>query len=104
MGSPGDLLVSSKLICKVGGTSSSAFPARSLGFTIFGGKIFAYVTIFNPTIEVVTFCLHGWCMLGVFVAGIHPSRTGMSGSFESMQWNAYVHRLVLHLYSHLTGF
>ena len=22
--------------------------------------------VFNPTIEVVTFCLHGWCMLGVF--------------------------------------
>ena len=21
----------------------------------------------NPTIEVVTFCLHGWCMLGVFL-------------------------------------
>ena len=22
---------------------------------------------FNPTIEVVAFCLHGWCMLGVFM-------------------------------------
>ena len=22
---------------------------------------------FNPTIEVVTFCLRGWCMLGVFL-------------------------------------
>ena len=22
---------------------------------------------FNPTIEVVTFCLCGWCMLGVFL-------------------------------------
>ena len=22
---------------------------------------------YNPTIEVVTFCLHGWCMLGVFL-------------------------------------
>ena len=55
---------------------------------------------FNPNIE-VTFCLRGWCMLGVFfVAGIHPSRTGMSGSFESMQWNACVHRLDLGLYSH----
>ena len=37
-------------------------PATSLGFTIFG-EIFAYVTIFNPTIEVVTFCLHGCCTL-----------------------------------------
>ena len=26
-----------------------------------------YVTVFNPTIEVVTFCLCGWCMLGVFL-------------------------------------
>ena len=29
------------------------------------GVIFAYVTVFNPTIEIVTFCLCGWCMLGV---------------------------------------
>ena len=48
-------------------------PAISLGFTIFG-EIFAYVTVmllllllFYPTIEVVTFCLCGWCMLGVFL-------------------------------------
>ena len=39
----------------------------SLGFTILG-EIFAYVTFFyNPAIEVVTFRLHGWCMLGVFL-------------------------------------
>ena len=25
------------------------------------------MTVFNPTIEVVTFCLHGRCMLGVFI-------------------------------------
>ena len=31
----------------------------------------------------------------VFVAGIHLSRTWMSGSFESMRWNACVHRLLL---------
>ena len=24
-------------------------------------------SFFNPTTEVVTFCLHGWCMLGVFL-------------------------------------
>ena len=50
----------------------------------------------NPTTEVVTFHLHGWCMLGVFLllnAGIYPSRTWMSGSFESARWNACVHRL-----------
>ena len=42
------------------------FPARSLGFTIFS-EIFVYLTVFNPTIEVVTFCLSGWCILGVFL-------------------------------------
>ena len=26
-----------------------------------------YVTAFDPTIEVVTIHLHGWCMLGVFL-------------------------------------
>ena len=32
------------------------------------GEIFAYVTVFfNATIEVVTFHLHGWCMLGMFL-------------------------------------
>ena len=36
----------------------------------------------------------------VFVAGIHPSRTWMSGSLESVWWNACVHRLDLGLYSH----
>ena len=34
------------------------------------------------------------------VAGIHPSRARMSGSFESVRWNACVHRLDLGLYSH----
>ena len=33
---------------------------------------------------------HAGC---VFVAGIHPSRTWMLWSFESMRWNACVHRL-----------
>ena len=35
---------------------SFAFPARSLGLTILG-EILAYVTVFSPTIEVVTFRL-----------------------------------------------
>ena len=56
---------------------------------------------FNPTIKVVTFRLRGWCLLGVFfVAGIHPSRTWTSGSFESVRWNACVHRLDLGFFSH----
>ena len=97
-------------------------PGISLGFRFTSlGEILAYVTVFNPTIEVVTFRLRGWCMLGVCVwegwggggfflllcfvvvvvvvvfASIHPSRTG---SFESVRWNACVHRLELGLYSH----
>ena len=36
--------------------------------------------------------VHAEC---VFVAGIHPSRTWMSGSFESVPWNACVHWLDL---------
>ena len=32
----------------------------------FLGEIFAYMTVFKPTTEVVTFRLHGWYPLGVF--------------------------------------
>ena len=39
-------------------SSSSAFPAVSLGFTILGEILRMWP--FNPTIGVVTFCLHGW--------------------------------------------
>ena len=35
-----------------------------------------------------------------FVAGIHPSGTWISKSFESMQWSACVHRLDLSSCSH----
>ena len=45
--------------------SSFSFPCRSLGFTIFY-EIFSYV-ILNPTIDVVTFRLRGWCMPGLFL-------------------------------------
>ena len=31
------------------------------------GEIFAYVTVFYPTVKVVTFHLRGWCVLGVFL-------------------------------------
>ena len=41
--------------------------------------------------------VHAGC---VFVSSIYPSRTWMSGSFESVRWNACVHRLDLGLYSH----
>ena len=41
-------------------------------------------------------------MVGVlfFFAGIHSSRAWMLGNFESVWWNAYVHRLDLGLYSY----
>ena len=104
-------------------------PTIPLGFTILG-EMFAYVTIFNATIKVVTFCLRGWLVHAgcvfvgamhplvhagcvfvgamhpleharcVFVVDMHPSRTWMSGSFEPMQWNACEHRLDLGSYSH----
>ena len=45
--------------------------------------------------------VHAWC---VFVAGIHPSRTRTSGSFESVRWNACMHRLDLGLYSYPKDF
>ena len=37
-------------------------------------------------------------------SGIHPSRTSMSESFESVRWNACMHRLDIGLYSHLKEF
>ena len=40
----------------------------------------------------------------VFVAGIHPSKTWMSGSFEFVRLNACVHRLDLDLYSYSKEF
>ena len=45
--------------------------------------------------------VHGGC---VFVTGIHLSRAWMSGSFESMWWNACVDGLDLSLYPHLKEF
>ena len=48
-------------------SSSSVFPARSLGFTIFGEIFCVCDLFFNPTIQVVTFRLRGWCKLGEFL-------------------------------------
>ena len=45
--------------------------------------------------------VHAEC---VCVAGIHPCKIWTSSSFESMGWNAYVHRLDLGLYSHRREF
>ena len=43
-------------------SSSSAFPSCIPGVHHFGRD---WWPLFNPTIEVVTFCPRGWCMLGV---------------------------------------
>ena len=71
-------------------SSLSPFPAVSLGFTILG-EIFTYVTI-----EVVTFRLRSWCVLGVFLL---PAFTRLENEcqdlFESLRWNACVHILDL---------
>ena len=40
----------------------------------------------------------------IFVVGIHPSRTWLSGSFVSVRWNVCQHRLHLGLYSYLKEF
>ena len=45
--------------------------------------------------------VHAGC---VFVADIHLTKTWMSGSLESVPWNACVHRLDLGLYSYLKSF
>ena len=46
--------------------------------------------------------VHAGCIFYfiIFFVGIHPSRTCVSGSFESVLWNACVHRLNLGSYSH----
>ena len=61
--------------CGGPGTPSKEQP-RSLGFTVLG-VIFAYVTFsFNSAVEVVTFRLREWSMLGVFMLpAFIPSRT-----------------------------
>ena len=75
-------------------------PARLMGFTILV-RFFSYVTVFYSN-HLGSHMLSSWMVHAgcVFVAGIHPSRTWMSGSFESVWWNACMHRLDLGLYSH----
>ena len=61
-------------------------------------------SFFNPTTEVVTFRLRGWCMLDVFCCRHAPSWDMNVRSFESVRCNACVHRLDHSLYSHLKEF
>ena len=56
-------------------------PAISLGFIILG-EIFAFVTVFfNPAIEVVTFRLRGWYMLGV---SLLPAFTRLGHEYQDL--------------------
>ena len=56
---------------------------------------------FNPTIQVVTFRLRGWCMLVVFLL---PAMAHLGHECQNllspMWWSACKHRLDLSLYSH----
>ena len=59
---------------------------------------------FNPTIEVVTFCLHGWCMLCEFLL---PAFTRLGHECQdllSLRNGMHVYRLDLGLYSHPKSF
>ena len=78
-------------------------PSYISEFHHFGWGFCVCDRFFNPAIEshiLSSWMVHAGC---VFVAGIHLSRTWTSGSFESMQCNACVHRLDLGLYSHWKG-
>ena len=44
-----------------------AFPSYISGVHHFWVRFLRIRPFFNPTIKVVTFCLHGWCVLGVFL-------------------------------------
>ena len=92
--------VSQIFLHKISSSSSSVFPAVSLGL------MFASVIVFwsNHRVSRISssWMVHAGC---VFVASIHLCRrTWMSGSFESLRWNACVHILDLGLYSHWKRF
>ena len=83
------------------GGGSFAFPSYISGVHHFWMRFLRMWPFFNPTIKVVTFRLRGWCVLGVFLLPAFTRlRTWTSGSFESVRWNACMHRLDLGLYSH----
>ena len=65
------------------------------------GEICAYLPFFNPTIELATFCLRGWCKLGVFLLKVY-ARVGHERQdlWSPCDGNASAHRLDFGLYSH----
>ena len=72
-----------------------------LGFTTSGAIFLRMWPFFNPTIEVVTFCLRGQCMLGVVLL-LAFTRLGHE-CYDLLSLCAGMHecRLDLGLYSHL---
>ena len=60
--------------------------------------------VFNPTIEVVTFHLHRWCMLGVFVLPAFTCLGHECQDLLSLCSGMHVRRQDLGLYSHLEEF
>ena len=92
-------------------SSLSCLPELYLWGSPFWVRFLHMWPYFNPTTEVVTFHLHGWCMLGVFLlpafthlghgcqwnACVHKLDLSL---YSPVQWNACVHRLDLSLYSH----
>ena len=44
-----------------------AFPSYISGVHHFWVRFLRMCPFFNPTIKVVTFCLRGWCVVGVFL-------------------------------------
>ena len=52
-------------ICEPSSSSSFAFPSCISGVHHFGWDFCVCNCFFNPTIEIVTFHIRGWCMLGV---------------------------------------
>ena len=96
-------------------SSSSAFPAMSLGFIFSflgeggvgggggggggGGAGGGFCLCDHKGSHISSsWMVHAGCSF--VVAGIHAYRTWMSESFESVRWNAWMHRLDLCLYSH----
>ena len=61
------------------------------------GELFAYATVFFSSNHRGSHIPSSWMVHAgcVFVASTHPPRTRMSGSIESVLWNACVHRLDL---------
>ena len=83
-----------------GEVSFFCVPSYIFGVHQFGWDFCICDRFFNPTRGShipSSWMVHAGC---VFVAGIHPSKTWMSGSLESMRWNVSVHRLGLGFYSH----